>query len=154
MQNSDQNKGSLILHCFICFTGVFLWTSRLFWWYSDWVRRVLNCVFVQRTSCMSCVDVDTCCILAHSWTYSSSSSPAPTCTAPLGSLSYWMVSCPSLGPPTTKCCSSVKWPHLWPSWRTTLRTATSSTCVWMVRDTWSRLTFGLLTSIAILQETL
>lgn len=72
-----------------------------------------------------------------------STCPALTCTAPLGSLSCWIVSCPSWGPPTTKCCSSVKWPHSWPSWRITLPTVTSSTCVWMVRHLGPRPTFGL-----------
>lgn len=62
-----------------------------------------------------------------------STHPVLTSTALLGSLSCWIASCQSWGPPTIKCCSSVRWPPSWPLWRTTLPTVTSSTCVWMVR---------------------
>lgn len=56
----------------------------------------------------------------------------PICTVPLVSLSCWTVSCRSSAPPTTKCCSSVRWHRSWPSWRTTSPTATSNTCAWTV----------------------
>ncbi len=54
------------------------------------------------------------------------------CTVPPVSLSCWTASCQSSAPPTTKCCSSVRWPRSWPSWRTTSPTATSNTCAWTV----------------------
>lgn len=57
-----------------------------------------------------------------------------TCTARLESLRCWIESSRSWGPQTTKFCSSVRWPHSWQSWKTTLPIATSSTCVWMVRQ--------------------
>lgn len=56
------------------------------------------------------------------------------CTVPLESLRCWIESSQSWGPRTTKFCSSVRWPHSWQSWKTTLPIATSSTYVWMVRQ--------------------
>lgn len=124
---------------FVCLTGIFLWASWLFWWNRERVREAWSCV------CLSCTCTSCRCLV---WIYDASrlilSHIAPsaclvlTCTAPLGSLSSWIVSCPSWGPPTTKCCSSVKWQHSWPSWRTTLPTGASNTCVWMVRHLWPR----------------
>lgn len=58
--------------------------------------------------------------------------PGWICTVPPGSLSCWTGSCPSSGPPTTRCCSSARWPPWWPSWRTILLTVASNTSGWMV----------------------
>lgn len=76
------------------------------------------------------------------------------CIAHLGSLSSWIVSCPNWGPPSTKCCSSVRWPRSWPSWKTTLRIATSSTCVWTVRQLWAKLTVGLVVTSSVCENRL
>lgn len=56
------------------------------------------------------------------------------CTELLGSLSSLIASYRSFRPPDTESCSSAKWPHSWPSWRTTSAIVTSSIYVWMVRS--------------------
>lgn len=56
-----------------------------------------------------------------------------TCTGHQESLRCWIEFSQSWEQQTTKYCFSVRWPHSWQSWRTTLLTAASSICVWMVR---------------------
>ena len=54
------------------------------------------------------------------------------CSVRRASLNCWTASCPSCTPRTIACCCSVRWPSLWPSWRTTSCTRDSSTSDSMV----------------------
>lgn len=103
--------------------GILLWTSGIFW---------------RNSPRVSLKEL-------HAWTHTHSyriqeastdflvSWVVLTCTGHQESLRCWIEFSQSWEQQTTKYCSSVRWPHSWQSWRTTLLTAASSICVWMVR---------------------
>lgn len=105
--------------------GIFLRTSWIFWRNSPGVRlNELHTSTHTHTYTYRLQEVSTDFLV--SWA-------VLTFTGHLESLRCWIESFQSWEQQTTKCCSSVRWPRSWQSWRTTSLTAASSICVWMVR---------------------
>lgn len=104
----------------IVLAGIFLWTFRILWWDRPGVSSHYRSQ--THTECSHC---NPC---------SPSLSLVLTCIVHQESLKCWIESSQNWEPQTTKCCSSVRWPHSWQSWRTTLPIVASSICVWMVRQ--------------------